>query len=338
MVLKNKLLLIILIVVLALAAYFIYIKATSESVSKNSKDIFFSISKNEETEDIANNLENAGLINSSFWFKAYIKNKDLDKKIQAGEYLLSPSLSIKEIAAMLSGGQTINKEKTIKIIEGWRIDDISRYLVENKIVNGDEFIILAKTKTAGWNYDFFSGAPGYADLEGYLFPDTYRIFNDANANDIIIKMLNNLDNKLTSEMRADIKKSGKSIYEIITLASIIEKEVRSYEDMRIVSGIFLNRIKNGQPLESCATLAYIIGENKKQYTTEDTKIDSPYNTYQNRGLPPGPICSPGLNAIKAAIYPQKTEYNYFLSRFDNGETVFSKSYQEHLNNKAKYLK
>ncbi len=151
-------------------------------------------------------------------------------------------------------------------------------------------------------------------------------------------MLNNFDGKLTDEMQNNIAEQDKTIYEIVTMASIIEKEVRTLEDMEIVSGIFWDRIKYGQPLESCATLAYVLGVNKEQYSIEDTKIDSPYNTYRNPGLPPGPICNPGLNAIKAAIYPQYTEYNYFLSRQDTGETVFSKTLEEHNRNKARYLR
>jgi UPF0755 protein len=243
----------------------------------------------------------------------------------------------------LTSGQTISKERNIKIIEGWNIKDINSYLQKNNIIPDDSFKNYAGAPIGGWSFkierpDFLAEAPTAADLEGFLFPDTYRIFVDATAEDIIIKTLANFDNKLTPDMRAAIKEQGKSIYQIITMASVVEKEVRSAADMEIVSGIFWDRIKNGQPLESCATLAYILGENKKQYTLEDTKIESPYNTYQNQGLPPGPIANPGLNAIKAAIYPKYTDYNYFLSRSDNGETVFSKTYEEHLANKAKYIK
>ena len=338
MALKNKFFILILIIVFALICCLIYIKAISGPVSENSKDIFFSITINEGIDSIAKNLENADLINSEFWFKIYIKKENLDKKIQAGDYTLSPTLSIKEIVNILKNGQTVNNEMTIKIIEGWGMAEINKYLVENSISNNNEFLVLARTKVSNWDYDFLKEASSEADLEGFLFPDTYRIFNDAAAEDIIVKMLDNLDKKMTIEMREDIENSGRNIYEIITLASLIEKEVRSYGDMQIVSGIFLNRIKNGQPLESCATLAYILEENKKQYSIEDTQIDSEYNTYKNQGLPPGPICNPGINAIKAAVYPKDTEYNYFLNRFDNGETVFSKSYEEHLANKAKYLK
>ena len=138
-------------------------------------------------------------------------------------------------------------------------------------------------------------------------------------------------------MRKDIKAQDRTIYEIITMASIVEKEVRILEDMKTVAGIFWDRIKYGQALESCASLAYILGESKVQYSVADTKIDSPYNTYKNPGLPPGPISNPGLNAVRAAIYPEYTSYNYFLSDPQTGDTIFSKTFEEHKQNKQKYL-
>jgi UPF0755 protein len=179
--------------------------------------------------------------------------------------------------------------------------------------------------------------PDYRGLEGYLFPDTYRIFKGSSPSEVLEKMLDNFDSKLTEEMRLEIERQGKTIYEIVTMASIVEKEVRSEADMKIVAGIFWDRIKYGQPLQSCATLAYILGVNKKQYSLEDTKTDSLYNTYQNKGLPPGPIANPGLRALEATIYPEYTDYNYFLSSSD-GETIYSVTYDEHLRNKAIYLR
>jgi UPF0755 protein len=151
-------------------------------------------------------------------------------------------------------------------------------------------------------------------------------------------MLDNFDRKLNKEMKDDIVATGRSIHEIVTMASLLEKEVRTYEDMRIVSGIFWDKIERGEALRSCATLAYILGENKPTYSTEDTKVDSPFNTYQNPGLPPAPISNPGEKAIRAAIYPTETDYNYFLNTLDTGETIFSRTFEEHKRNKIKYLK
>ncbi|MFA4941921.1 MAG: endolytic transglycosylase MltG [Patescibacteria group bacterium] len=338
--------------IIALVCFFVYENGINSSVSKEGEDVGFSVSKGEIVQTIGENLKKANLINSQFYFETYVKRNSLESKFQAGEYILNPRLTIKEIVKVLTKGETLSDEKIIKIIEGWNTREISQYFEREGMFQSEELLELVgfpqvdyrnnkempNPKDYSSSFEFLQDKPSYYGLEGYLFPDTYRIFKDASLDDIVLKMLSNFDKKLTPAMRADIKKQGKSIYEIVSMASIVEKEVRSEDDMKIVSGIFWDRIKNKQALESCATLAYVLGINKSQYTTEDTKIDSPYNTYQNRGLPPGPISNPGLKAITAAIYPTYTGYNYFLSRPDTGETVFSKTYQEHLANKAKYLK
>ncbi len=228
-------------------------------------------------------------------------------------------------------------EKVITIIEGWNIKQIDNYLSEQGLAK-DQKIATFKVKDYQADYSFLADAPAKADLEGYLFPDTYRVFASTTADEIVRKMLDNFESKVNQEMLTEISRQKKTLHQVVTMASIVEKEVTSRKDMKIVAGIFWDRIKNGQALESCATLAYILGENKPQYTYEDTRIDSPYNTYINRGLTPGPIANPGLNAISAAIYPTYTDYNYFLSRPDTKETVFSRTYEEHTANKQKYLK
>jgi UPF0755 protein len=149
-------------------------------------------------------------------------------------------------------------------------------------------------------------------------------------------MLENFDEKLTLQMREEIKSQEKSVFEILTMASILEKEVKSENDMKIASGIFWDRIEAGMPLQSCATVAYVLGQEKKQYSIADTQISSPYNTYLVKGLPPGPIDNPGMNSIEAAIYPTKTEYQFFLTDPATGNTIFSKTLEEHAANKAKY--
>jgi UPF0755 protein len=231
---------------------------------------------------------------------------------------------------------TPRAEKSITVIEGWNLKNINTYLAEQGFKFADELSDL-KVKDYSAQYSFLADAPKNVSLEGYVFPDTYRVYASSTLDEVLTKMLDNFDSKLTNQMRQDVVSQKKTVYEILTMASILEKEVKSEEDMKIVSGIFWDRIKNGQALESCATLAYILGANKAQYTVADTKIDSPYNTYQNRGLPPGPISNPSLKAIRSAIYPVYTDYNYFLSRPDTGETVFSATYEEHVKNKAKYL-
>lgn len=335
--------LVIALVLIPVVFFLSYNKGISSAVGGSKEDVLFVINKGEGVNTIAANLLKEGLIDSGLYFKIYIWREKLESKLQAGEYILNRNISIKDVVGIFTSGKTLNKEKTIKIIEGWNIDEIDDYLVKESVLGDQAFASLAKKPASYWyesknNYKFLENSPLGVDLEGFLFPDTYRIFEDATNEDVLFKMLDNFDDKLSDELRQEIKRQGKTIFEIVTMASIIQKEVRSEDDMKIVSGIFWNRINSGQALESCATLAYILGENKPQYTVEDTKLVSPYNTYQNPGLPPGPISNPGLNAITAAIYPTKTNYFYFLSRFDNGETVFSETYDEHLRNKAKYLR
>ncbi|MCK5510190.1 endolytic transglycosylase MltG [Candidatus Parcubacteria bacterium] len=338
--------LIFIIIPLALIAlcgfYFVYNYNICANNIGNSEDVIFKVASGESVKQIAENLFEKDLIRSKFYFLLYVKNQDKENALQAGEYNLNSLISIKDVVLALASGRALSKERDIKIIEGWRLTDIGEYLEKENISTKQKFLSLTES-AFDWQFDFekpkiLNEIPNNASLEGFLFPDTYRIYNDDNETIVIKKMINNFAGKFTAEMVEDVAKQGRDIFEIVTMASIIEKEVRGYEDMRVVSGLFWNRIKNRQGLESCATLAYILGIDKPVYSLDDTKIKSDYNTYQNLGLPPGPICNPGLNAIRAAIYPVDTEYNYFLSRSDNGKTVFSKTYQEHLLNKAKYLR
>lgn len=326
----------IVIILLNLLGFFYYNHKISTPVSNLAEGQAFLVESGEGVSQIASKLLEAGLIKSKFFFKFYIWKNDLGSKLKAGEYNLSAEESIKQIVETLIAGKNFGEEQTIKIIEGWNSRDIGKYLETEGVCTSKEWSKAVSVDYSA-EYDFLKDKPGRSDLEGYLFPDTYRIFKDSTPDEVLKKMLDNFDAKLTDEMRAEIKRQGKTIYEIVTMASVVQKEVRSEEDMKIVAGIFWDRIKYGQPLQSCATLAYILGVNKKQYTLEDTKTDSPYNTYQNQGLPPGPIANPGLRALEAAIYPEYTDYNYFLSSSD-GETIFSVTYDEHVRNKAIYLK
>jgi len=249
-------------------------------------------------------------------------------------------------------------EKTIKILEGWTIQEIAQYLEQEGVGSEDELLDLIgypqtdyrkntnllEPKDFSLEFDFLSDKPNYYGLEGYLFPDTYRIYTDATLEDVIVKMLDNFGKKLTPQMRADIAKQGKTIYQIITMASLIEKEApinnsdSENRDAKIISGIFWDRLKIGQALQSDATLSYILQDNKPQHSGRELEIDSPYNTYKHPGLPPGPICNPGLVAIEAAIYPIYTDYNYFLTPTDSQAVIYAVTYEQHLQNKYKYLK
>lgn len=247
------------------------------------------------------------------------------------------------------------EEKTLKILEGWTIEDVRDYLVELGFAESDFNSLVGKAKVdyrKGGTYPmdfserfaFLADKPEYYSLEGFLFPDTYRVYASANTEDVIVKMLENFDKKLRPELREEIARQGKSIYEIITMASLIEKEAPidysdpENKDARIVSGIFWGRLAIGQALESDATLSYWFKDTNPAHSGEELLVDTPYNSYKYRGLPPTPICNPGIRAIEAAIYPIESDYNYFLTDLKGRNIYYAKTYQEHLNNKYKYLK
>lgn len=326
------------IIILLFASYLTYDYYISSEADKNGSDTSFIINKGESVKQIGDNLKKEKLIKSKTVFKIFVWANKKEAGFQAGEYILSPKLNLKEIIRTLTSGETFNKEKTIKIIEGWTIEDMGSYLEKEGIISKKEFISLTKIKLEKNNfsdYDFLKDNKA-SNLEGYLFPDTYRIFKDATGEDVIKKMLANFGDKLNPELREEIKKQNKTISEIITIASLIEKEVSGEKDMKIVSGILWQRLEIGQALQLDATLSYVLNDNKTSHSQEETEINSPYNTYRNKGLPPGPIANPGFTAIKAAVYPAKTEYNYFLTTKE-GKIIYSRTFEEHKLNKAKYL-
>ncbi len=321
----------------------VYWLGIHERGKMNEKNVVFEIKPGESVKEVIANLLSEGLIDSDFFFEIYIWQTKNETKLQAGIYELNKGMSIIDIVDKLVSGEVLSRERKIKILEGWRIVDMEDYFQKNNILAKNVFYSKASKPINDWPFtfqkpDFLDFIPIGADLEGYLFPDTYLIFDNGSAADIIKKMLDNFDEKFSQEFRDEIKKQGKTIHEIITMASILEKEVSSKNDLAIVAGILYKRMDIGMRLEVDSSVNYASGKNDPSVSYVDLQIDSPYNTYKYDGLPPGPICSPGLQAIKAAIYPQKSPYLFYLNRQDTGETIFSKNFDEHIRNKNKYLK
>jgi UPF0755 protein len=286
-------------------------------LSNQADEETFIIERGEGSEEIAAHLEKANLIRGKIWFTTYVFYKGWAAQLQAGQYVLSPSLSIPQIAQKIVRGETISQEIQVTIPEGFTLKQIDARLNGVGLIKAGELMKQSQ-------------------LEGYLFPDTYRFNQGTALDEIVVKMRENFDRKLDEDLKDEIAGQGKTTEEIIIMASLLEKEVATDQDRRIVSGIFWQRLENNYPLQSCATIAYVLGIDKWRYSIEETKIESSYNTYRNIGLPSGPICNPGLSAIRAAIEPQANDYNFFLSKPD-GETVFSQTLEEHNENKAKYL-
>ncbi len=293
--------------------------------------ITYTVPKGWGDHDIAKDLEKLGIIRSDYFFRFYVIISLQYSSLQAGKYNLSPRMSTYKIVKKMVQGDVLKNKLVIP--EGWDIKDIAEYLESKGICSKDDFIQLSN-KDFSQEFDFLKDKPKNVGLEGYLFPDTYEVSEGQTCQDIIITMLANFEKKLTPELREQIINQEKSIFDIVTMASMIEKEVKTLEDKKIVSGILWKRLKIGMPLQIDATINYITGKNDPGVAIKDTKIDSPYNTYRYKGLPKGPISNPGIDSIAAALNPTDSPYWFYLS---DGRTIFSKTLEEHNTAKAKYL-
>ena len=331
---KRRLILIGLIFILI--GFIYYFTNLNSANSNNSAVKEFVVSSGQGSTQISHQLKDQGLIKSPLVFQFYTWRKGVSSKLQAGEYFLAENLNIKQIAQILSRGAGVTKEKTLTFIEGWSNAQYADYLSKQGLGSPSDFLAIIQKKESWWNdYSVLNSRPLDRDLEGYLFPDTYRIYSDASLEDIVKKMLSNLENKITPELKSEIKKQGKTIHEVLTLAAVLEKEVSTDVDRKIVADIFYKRIDAGMALQADSTVNYATGKSNPRASSKDLEIDSLYNTYKYRGLPPGPICNLSISAIIAAIYPTANPYWYFLTT-PSGEVIYSKTFEEHVAAKRKY--
>jgi len=338
-----KLFRIIVLLFIFFLASWIYSCYDSAYHERQGEEIVFTVKNGEGVSQVAIKLFQNGIVDSQFCFKYYVWRNDLSAKIQAGKYILHKESSAQNVVSTLVSGEVISRERDVKIIEGLRDDEIGQYLENQSVGTKNEFLKVVAVPLKSWSLpfsppDFLTLADQDKGLNGFLFGDTYRIYDDAGVNDVLYKMLSNLNNKLSQSDVEAIKNNDYSLNEIMVLASIIEKEVRGDNDRRVVSGILRKRLDIGMRLEVDSTINYITKKKNPQSTYSDLQIESPYNTYKNYGLPPGPICNPSLGSILAAIYPKESSYLFYLNRLDTGETIFSHDFNEHIRNKNKYLR
>jgi len=271
----------------------------------NAKEIVYILEKNEI------------IRKNNYTFRILIKLMKLEDQLKYGEYNLSPSMNMLQILDKLVKGEVIVYKITIP--EGYTSSQIAELLEKNEIAEKEAFLKLVKDSEK--------------TPEGYLFPDTYEVPKKYGAEKMVKVMLANFNQvALVNKFTDKAEEIGFSLDEIIILASIIEKEAKFTEEKSKVSSVFHNRLKTGMKLQSCATIQYILEEPKEKLDENDLKIESPYNTYLYKGLPPEAICNPGLDSIMAALEPAEEEYLYFVLG-ENGRHIFSKTYQEHLKNK-----
>jgi len=321
----------------------IYLAFHQEDISKTASDdptpVVFVVEPGDTAGDIALRLKRRDLIIDVELFSQLAKYEKADSKLEAGRYELRANMTMGEIIETLQHGRI--EEIAVTIPEGWRAEQIAEMLVEEVGVDGDQFLDLVRGSY--FDREFLQGRPPEATLEGFLFPDTYLLPIQPAALDIIERMLADFDQRFTAEMRQAAVEQEMTIYQVVTLASIVEREAVVAEERSIIAGVFLNRLEDGMKLESCPTVQYALGyqEDADQWwktpvmLEEFDQVDSPYNTYLHRGLPPGPICNPGLASIQAVLESVESDYLYFLAKGD-GSHAFAKTFEEHLQNQQRY--
>ena len=305
------------------------------------RPVAFEIPSGASLTRVSRNLEEAGLVHSATVFKYYCDFAGLGQKIQSGNYQLNRAMTMAEIADRLTMGDGIPMVRNITLIPGWTVREFADYLVERGILEDSaEFLELCRTGENFNDYTYIAdirqsgrAAGRKYVLEGYLAADTYEVYTTVTAPEIIRKLLGQTDNLFTSADAERAAALGMDMDRIFTLASLIEKEAKTGDFAR-VSAVFHNRLKKNMRLDSDVTIHYITGERRMALTDRDLAVDSPYNTYRVTGLPPGPICSPSREAIRAALYPDEIYLNegflYFCAKDpESGELYFSRTLEEH---------
>lgn len=308
-----------------------YYGRLSPAQPENTTEILIDIPSGSSPGKIADMLESQELIQDARVFLVYARLDGKLDKFKAGQYYLKASLNVPEIIDVLVKGKVATLSFTVP--EGLSLPDIAKILAEKGITTEEEFWTAAESHP--YDYAFLKDLPaGKMRLEGYLFPDTYIIPRGMSVEkvlDVMLRRFEQVYNKMPEN------KTGLSVHEVVTLASIIEWESLVDKDRPLIAGVFLKRLEIGMKLDSCATIQYILGERKEKLLYADLEIKSPYNTYLNAGLPPGPIGAPGEASLRAVFEAEYANYLYFLAKGDGtGEHVFSKTLDEHNRNKAKY--
>ena len=334
--LKKKIIVAVICIAVVIAAgVLFYIGGLGKALdSENTQTVNVTIPSGSGTIQIGQQLEENSIISSADKFKLWSRIKGYDSQYKAGTYALSPSMDFQTIADIIVGGKVNTVNFTVP--EGYTIYQTARVIADSGL--GDYDTLVSLIEAADFDYDFLDGAQNNKNkLEGYLFPNTYTIDEGMSEEQIIKVMLDEFEKQPLKAYNES--ENSRSINEIITIASIIERECKVDEERKLVASVIYNRLEKGMPLQMCSTVQYVLGKQKEVLTYADTRIESPYNTYTNAGLPPGPICSPGLAAVQAALHPADTDYLYFvLSEKLDGTSNFSSDYAQFERDKAAYDK
>ncbi|MGN0747300.1 MAG: endolytic transglycosylase MltG [Aristaeellaceae bacterium] len=319
----------------------VYDRFLAPADAQDQTEVPFTVESGQSLTRVATNLEEAGLIRSKTVFKYYCDFAGMGQKIQSGSYQLNRTMTMQQIADQLTRGDGNPIVRNITMIPGWTIEDFADKLYQDGVITDkDGFLALCRTGEMFSDYYYIAdvlATPNVSQrkyvLEGYLSPNTYEVYVTASNEDIIRRLLSQTERAFPADSQDTAEEMGFTMDQILTLASMIEKEAGS-SDMRKVSAVFHNRLKAGMKLQSDVTIHYVTGVMKMALDSSDLATSSPYNTYQVTGLPLGPICNPSEEAINAALYPDETyvaeNYLYFCAKDpESGELHFSKTLQEH---------
>lgn len=338
--------LLLLLIVLISGGGYLYIESALKPVdseSKNLKNVDIPIGSS--VTGIGEKLESSGIIKSAKVFKYYVKLKN-EGGFMAGEYQLSPSMDVPEIVSRLKTGKVLAKASfKITIPEGKQLKEIAAMMAKatkqkedvvfNKL-NDKEFIKSLMVKYPDILTEEILNSSVKYPLEGYLFPATYPFYKKNPSVDEMVTAMLNKTRTIVTLYAVESKKKNLSVHQLLTMASLVEEEATEKADRKTIASVFYNRMKKGMMLQTDPTVLYAQGKHKERVLYEDLEVDSPYNTYKNTGLPPGPIANAGKSSIEASLEPEKTDYYYFIATAD-GDVIFTKTLEEHNKEKAKHI-
>ncbi|HBH13317.1 MAG TPA: endolytic transglycosylase MltG [Clostridiales bacterium] len=334
---KKNIFLIIVLAVIGIGLLSVsYYNSNLQAVDSSSSDaVLIQIPSGSSPNAIGDILLKKELIHDLTVYKIYLRLNDKGSSFKAGDYVMTQSMPLVEIIALLETGGNVKTTTNIIIQEGLTLLEISDVIGSQFSIDKERFLALANDVSYFATDFLYLQDDNIVSLEGYLYPDTYNIYLNSTEENIIRRMLSGFEEVYTSIIEGNIPE-GMDLNSIMTMASIVEGEALLDVERPVVASVFYNRIEENWQLESCATVQYALGERKSVLTYEDLEVESDYNTYQHTGLPPGPINSPGTASISAAINPDSTEYMFFLAIGD-GSHYFTDNYDDFLKAKAKYI-
>lgn len=293
------------------------------------EEVSVTIPEGSGTKAIAQVLKENGIIGSEFGFTSYVKKEAAATSLKPGTYTFGPGkVSNGDIVDSLLKGNASENTINVTIPEGLTVLQTAELFTEKGMCSTEEFLNYAATLAIP--FDYIPQGADYNQLEGFLYPETYNMIKTWGAREIVDTLLNQFDRIWTDEMQAKADSMGMTVKEILTVASLVEREARIDEERALIAGVIYNRIDAGMLLQIDATVQYALGEQKERLLYKDLEIDSPYNTYKYPGLPPGPIASPGLASIKAALYPEESNYFYYQTTIEgDGSHYFCETLEEH---------